>query len=91
MEPNHSIDMKKVNHVKSMVEALKMLDEAACGIRDAAGDQLGRITDQAIDSTKKAAEFVDHSAHKNPWYFVGGAAALTGLAGYIIGSRTTKH
>jgi ElaB/YqjD/DUF883 family membrane-anchored ribosome-binding protein len=61
------------------------------GIREAAGEQLIHIKDRAVDSARDAAKYVDHSAHKSPWYFVGGVAALTALAGYVLGSKTTKH
>jgi len=47
--------------------------------------------DKAIDTTMKAVEFVGHKAHKSPWYFIGGVAAITGIAGYVLGSKPTKH
>ena len=60
-------------------------------LRDAAAEKLMELREGATASTKEAAVFVDRAAHKNPWAFVGGVAALTGLVGYVLGSKTTKH
>jgi len=39
------------------------------------------------DTAKLAASTVNHSVHKHPWYYVGGAAAGGLLIGMLVGRR----
>ena len=41
--------------------------------------------DFSVDYTVEKAKTIDRSVHNNPWYYIGGAAVLAGLIGFIAG------
>jgi ElaB/YqjD/DUF883 family membrane-anchored ribosome-binding protein len=54
----------------------------------AAGASAGWVKEQGKevgDTAKLAASTVDHSVHKHPWYYVGGAAVGALILGFLLG------
>lgn len=45
--------------------------------------------DAAFDYTVDKAKMVDRSVHDHPWYYVGGAALISAIIGYLLG-RSSK-
>lgn len=83
-------------------EALRLLEEAAKNKKDelrtliadkyvnlktAVVEGAVRAKDVTAEKTRVAVEAVDENIHKNPWPYVGGAAALGLLLGYILGRK----
>ena len=52
-------------------------------------DKLRDAKDFSVDYTVEKAKTVDRSVHENPWYYIGGAALVAGLIGFIAG-RSNK-
>ena len=52
-------------------------------------DKLKDAKDFSVDYTVEKAKTVDKSVHDNPWYYIGGAAIVAGLIGFIAG-RSNK-
>jgi ElaB/YqjD/DUF883 family membrane-anchored ribosome-binding protein len=52
-------------------------------------DKLRDAKDFSVDYTVEKARTVDKSVHENPWYYIGGAALVAGLIGFIVG-RSNK-
>lgn len=83
---------------EKMHEALALLNEAARERREEIGKLLNEKYTHIRDSVSHAAhdsavwmrdsgKAVDESAHKHPWYFVGGAAVIGLLLGFILGRK----
>ncbi|MCB0355559.1 MAG: DUF883 domain-containing protein [Bdellovibrionales bacterium] len=47
--------------------------------------ELGDASQQQLSEVK---ETVDESVRKHPWLYVGGATAIAGLLGYVLGRRS---
>ncbi len=45
--------------------------------------------DAAMDYTVDKAKMVDRSVHDHPWYYIGGAALISAIIGYLLG-RSSK-
>ena len=43
----------------------------------------------AVDFTVDKAKDVDQSVHDHPWYYIGGAALISAIIGYLLG-RSSK-
>ena len=52
-------------------------------------DKLKEAKAFTADYTVDKAKNIDKSVHENPWYYIGGAAVLAGLIGFIVG-RSNK-
>ena len=52
-------------------------------------DKLKEAKDFSVDYTLGKAKSVDRSVHDSPWYYIGSAAVLAGLIGFIVG-RSNK-
>ena len=52
-------------------------------------DKLKEAKDFSVDYTVEKAKTIDKSVHDNPWYYIGGAALVAGLIGFIVG-RSNK-
>ncbi len=69
--------------------AKEIFQEAAEQGRDRF-DQVKEAAEQALensgDALKQIAEDIDKDARKNPWAYIAGAAVVTLLLGYILGS-----
>jgi ElaB/YqjD/DUF883 family membrane-anchored ribosome-binding protein len=77
---------------ESREEIRKLVNEKYTDLRDtlagAAQSSAGWVKEQgaeAVDKTKMTATAVDKSVHRNPWAYVGGAAAAGLVLGLLIG------
>ena len=52
-------------------------------------DKLKDAKDFSFDYTVDKAKTVDKAVHDSPWYYIGGAALVAGLIGFIVG-RSNK-
>ena len=52
-------------------------------------DKLKDTKDFSVDYTVEKAKTVDRSVHDNPWYYIGSAALVAALIGFIAG-RSNK-
>ncbi len=52
-------------------------------------DTLKDAKDFSVDYTVEKAKTVDKSVHESPWFYIGGAALVAGLIGFIVG-RSNK-
>jgi len=52
-------------------------------------DKLRDAKDFSVDYTVDKAKTIDKTVHDNPWYYIGGAAVLAGLIGFMAG-RSNK-
>jgi ElaB/YqjD/DUF883 family membrane-anchored ribosome-binding protein len=60
--------------VKSLSDAKKHASEAAMHAKEV-----------SVEKAKEMASDVDKNVHRNPWPFIGGAAVVSLLLGYILG------
>lgn len=58
-------------------------------MREASKESVVQAKDKVVETTKEAAGKVDETAHKHPWYFVGGSAALAGILGFFLGKKSS--
>ncbi len=84
-------------------EIKNLVNEKYQGLKDVlsgTADNMAEIKKKAIEAARKAGEatwekskdaaaVVDDHAHKNPWYYVGGAAVSALLLGYILGRKSS--
>ena len=52
-------------------------------------DKVKEAKDYTADYTVGKAKDIDKSVHESPWFYIGGAAILAGLIGFIVG-RSNK-
>jgi ElaB/YqjD/DUF883 family membrane-anchored ribosome-binding protein len=79
---------------ESREEIRKLVNEKYTDLRDtlagAAQASAGWVKEQGTevaDKTKMTATAVDKSVHRNPWAYIGGAAAAGLVLGLLIGHR----
>jgi ElaB/YqjD/DUF883 family membrane-anchored ribosome-binding protein len=73
-------------------ELNKLISEKYTHLKSALGGAAGASADwvkeqgrEVGDAAKLAASTVDHSAHRHPWYYIGGAALGGLLLGFLLG------
>ncbi|MFZ3229612.1 MAG: hypothetical protein WA160_05375 [Pseudobdellovibrio sp.] len=59
-------------------------------IKDVAADSMTQAKDKVVLTSKEAAQKVDDSVHQKPWVYLGGVAAASVLAGYLLGKKTKQ-
>lgn len=69
-------------------KALNTFNTALKEIRDTSSESVTEIANQAADTAKQASIEVDRAARRHPWYFVGAAAVLAGVAGFVAGRKS---
>ncbi len=69
------------------VNGLTSFNGALNEMREASSESVAKIAEQATETAKQAVTEVDRSAHRSPWYFIGGAAALAGALGFYAGRK----
>jgi len=79
---------------ESREEIRKLVNEKYTNLRDtlagAAQTSAGWVKEQgleAADNARLTATAVDKSVHRNPWAYVGGAAATGFVLGLLVGHR----
>jgi len=80
-----SKDFQKLKRVLSDVRP--EIRSAFSEVKQASAQSIINMKDKVVSSTRQAARQVDEKAHSNPWYFVGGAAAVSTFLGYFLGRR----
>jgi len=68
-----------------LTEKYTDLKAALGGAAHASADWMKEQGREAGDAAKLAASTVDHSIHKHPWYYVGGAAVGALILGFLLG------
>lgn len=81
-------DYKQLKNILS--ETSPEVKSALREIVTASQESVTRAKDKVIETTKAAAEKVDETAHKNPWYFIAGSAVVGGILGFFLGRRIHK-
>src|SRR5690606_6808413 len=54
-------------------------------------DEIRNRADQVKQRSREAASYIDESAHEHPWTYMGSAALLAGVLGYMLGCRTRDY
>lgn len=83
---------KSSQQIKSIIEEdyekiRKLIAETSPEAKKA----LEKMKTDSIESVKQTADSINENVHKNPWMFIGGAAAITGLVGYILGRNSKRN
>ena len=52
--------------------------------------EVRNASSESLTHLKDASHQIDHSAHENPWIFVGTAAAVAGVMGFVLGRKTSN-
>jgi ElaB/YqjD/DUF883 family membrane-anchored ribosome-binding protein len=58
--------------------------------KDRAVQAMHDTRDRVVRASRDAAEHVDEQAHQNPWAFVGVAAFLSVILGFLLGRSTRR-
>lgn len=69
---------------------MKSFGNAVEEIRDSSSEAVAELATQAAAKAKEATMQVDREAHRRPWYFIGAAAALAGVLGFVAGRKLKK-
>ena len=78
----------KCRNLKDLVISSEMSgEETLAALKKKVTDAAKKIQEVSVEKSKEIASTVDESAHKNPWYFIGGAAIGGLLLGYILGKK----
>ena len=78
----------KYAHLKSaLVSAEHSAAETLSAAQKRAVEALIHAKDVSAEKVKHAATVVDSHVHANPWPYIGGAAIVALLAGYIMGRK----
>jgi len=86
-ELRHLIANKYTNLKNAVVEAEHSVAGTLSTAQKRALDALAQAKCVSEEKIKKAAEVVDTSVHENPWPYVGGAAVVAFLLGFILGRK----
>lgn len=52
-------------------------------------DEFKQVKEAAIDLTMDEAKLINKSVHTHPWHYIGGAALIVGVLGFVFG-RSSK-
>jgi ElaB/YqjD/DUF883 family membrane-anchored ribosome-binding protein len=78
----------KYTHLKKViVEAEGSLVQSLSDARKHAVEAAVHAKDVSVEKAREIAGDVDKNVHRNPWPYIGGAAAVGLLLGYILGRR----
>lgn len=56
-------------------------------MKEMAGDSIHNARDKVLTKTRDVAQKMDRSLHENPWSYLGGIAAASVVAGFILGRK----
>jgi ElaB/YqjD/DUF883 family membrane-anchored ribosome-binding protein len=83
-----SLISDKYTHLRSVIgETESSLGQALSDARKHAIVAALHARDISIEKARELADDVDQHVHRNPWPYIGGAAAVGLLLGYILGRR----
>ncbi|MGZ3658797.1 MAG: hypothetical protein ACXVCK_01825 [Bdellovibrionota bacterium] len=68
-------------------KALTSFNGALKEIGDASTETANQIAGDIVETAKRAGGEIDKTARRNPWVFVGAAAALAGVFGFFAGRK----
>jgi len=102
MESEKLITTPKAEKAKTLGHALNILNDAArestkeikgvlTEIRDTSKEALFNTQEKLVEEGRKTARFVNYSAHKNPWQYIGATAAVASVAGFLAGRKSKKN
>ncbi|HUS57836.1 MAG TPA: hypothetical protein VM141_04215 [Planctomycetota bacterium] len=78
----------KYCHLKeALAQTESTLEQSVAAAKKRAVEAAQRAKDLGVAKAKEIASDVDESVHRNPWPYIGGAAAVSLLAGYILGRK----
>jgi ElaB/YqjD/DUF883 family membrane-anchored ribosome-binding protein len=59
-------------------------------LKEEPAESLDELKAKVVDIAHDAAKLVDNEARKNPWHFVGFAALLAAIFGFLLGKKTKR-
>ncbi len=75
--------------VKNIFGAIKPgIKENLMNARDSAVHSVHEIQDEALTRAKNTANYVDTNVRQYPWQFMGGAAAIAVVLGFMFGRKS---
>ncbi len=87
-EIQHMLSDKFKNLKDAVVACETSTADKLAALKHKVADAAKKISEVSVEKTKAAAATVDESVHKNPWYYIGGAAIGGLLLGYILGKKS---
>jgi len=76
----------KYSHLKNLImENESSLVKSLSDAKKHAAEAAAHAKDVSVEKARELAGDVDKSVHRNPWPFIGGAAVISLLFGYILG------
>ncbi|OGW83693.1 MAG: hypothetical protein A3C47_03175 [Omnitrophica bacterium RIFCSPHIGHO2_02_FULL_51_18] len=87
---NEAAQTKKDEILKLITNKYSDFRETVEATRERAGEVIEDGIKLGQVRVKKAAREMDKNVHKNPWAFIGGAAATALLLGFVLGKATNK-
>lgn len=80
---------KDYRFLKRAMSGASTGSKAALEFKEKAAERLSELKERALERGKVVAKTVDSSAHENPWYFIGGAAVVAGVLGFMMGRKSS--
>ena len=71
-----------------MKKDYKKLQEVLSEVKPELKSAALEMRDTAVQSTKQSIKKVDDTAHESPWRFIGGAAIVSIVIGYLLGRKS---
>jgi ElaB/YqjD/DUF883 family membrane-anchored ribosome-binding protein len=80
----------KYTNLRSLImEKEGSLMKSLTSAKDQALEMSAHVRDVGVEKTREIAHDVDKNVHQNPWPYIGGAAVVGILLGYIMGRNRT--
>jgi ElaB/YqjD/DUF883 family membrane-anchored ribosome-binding protein len=80
----------KYTNLRSLImEKEGSLMKSLTSAKDQAFEMSAHVRDVGVEKTREIAHDVDKNVHQNPWAYIGGAAVVGILLGYIMGRNRT--
>ena len=94
---NEAAREKKSEFQHLLSDKYAHLKDAVMESEHTVAQALAQAKKRAVEAAAQAKEFgvekaklVDENVHKNPWAYIGGAAAVGVLVGYILGRNNSR-
>ena len=80
----------KYTNLRSLIlEKEGSLMKSLASAKDQALEMTAHARDVSVEKAREVARDVDKNVHQNPWPYIGGAALVGVLLGYILGRNRT--